>query len=155
MHCSDAVEEKITKVLVAVDNSKFSEVALEPAIVQFDSRATEVPVIHIVEPIAVSVPPPMAPGYASELRDQVKESQELVDHFAKTLSAAGFKVDTKVARGDVRETIIDSPAEWHANIIVIGSHGWNGIRRFLLGSVPEFVVRHATCSVEIVRIPAS
>jgi hypothetical protein len=38
-------------------------------------------------------------------------------------------------------------------LIVVGSHGQRGIRRFLLGSVADFVARHATCSVEIVRTP--
>ena len=49
------------------------------------------------------------------------------------------------------ERIIDSAAEWRADLIVVGSHGRSGIPRFLLGSVAEFVARHAKCSVEIVR----
>jgi nucleotide-binding universal stress UspA family protein len=47
--------------------------------------------------------------------------------------------------------IIDHAAEWHADLIVAGSHGWEGLNRFLLGSVSESVVRHAPCSVEVVR----
>jgi nucleotide-binding universal stress UspA family protein len=38
---------------------------------------------------------------------------------------------------------------------MVGSHGQRGIRRFLLGSAAEFVARHASCSVEIVRRPKS
>jgi nucleotide-binding universal stress UspA family protein len=143
------------KVLVAVDDSKFSKAALEAVIAQFRAGDTEVRVIHIVEPVALSAPPQMAPGYAPELRDQVKEAEELVERSAKTLRAAGFKVDAKAGQGDIREKIIDAAAEWHADIIVIGSHGRSAIRRFLLGSVPEFVARHAHCSVLIVRIPSN
>ena len=55
--------------------------------------------------------------------------------------------------GDIRDTIIDAAAEWRADLIVVGSHGQRGIQRFLLGSVAEFVARHAKCSVEIVRTP--
>jgi nucleotide-binding universal stress UspA family protein len=143
------------KVLVAVDDSKFSEATLKAVIAQFNPRNTEVRVIHVVEPIAFSVPPQMAPGYTPELRDQVKKAEELVERSAKTLRTAGFNVEAEVGKGDIREKIIDSAAEWHADIIVIGSHGRSGMRRFLLGSVPEFVSRHANCSVEIVRIPAA
>jgi nucleotide-binding universal stress UspA family protein len=60
-------------------------------------------------------------------------------------------VDTAVEKGDVRLKIIDSAAEWNADLIVIGSHGRSGIPRLLLGSVAEFVARNALCSVEIVR----
>src|SRR5208283_6218523 len=95
----------------------------------------------------------MAPGYASELEDQKQEARELVERIAKELRSAGFKVDTAVEIGDIRERIIDSAADWHADLIVLGSHGRRGIQRFLLGSVAEFVARHANCSVEIVRTP--
>jgi nucleotide-binding universal stress UspA family protein len=96
----------------------------------------------------------MAPGYAPELEDQKKPAHALVERAATELRSAGFKVDTAVEVGDIRETVIDSAADWGADLIVVGSHG-RGIQRFLLGSVAEFVARHAKCSVEIVRTPVS
>jgi nucleotide-binding universal stress UspA family protein len=51
--------------------------------------------------------------------------------------------------------IVDRAAEWHADLIVLGSHGRHGLDRFLIGSVSEYVARHAPCSVEIVRMPAN
>jgi nucleotide-binding universal stress UspA family protein len=139
------------KVLLAIDDSRFSEAAAQALVAQMRMPDTEVRLLHVVEPIAASVPPQMSAGYAPELEDQVKKGRELLDRTAKTLRAAGFKVDTAVEKGDIRETIIDSAAEWHADLIIIGSHGRKGIRRFLLGTVAEFVARHAPCSVEIVR----
>jgi len=97
----------------------------------------------------------MAPGYAPELEDQTKPARELVERIAKELRSAGFKADAVVEVGDIRERIIDFAAEWGADLIVVGSHGRSAIQRFLLGSVAEFVARHAKCSVEIVRTPAS
>jgi nucleotide-binding universal stress UspA family protein len=58
-------------------------------------------------------------------------------------------------RRGIRETIIDAAAGWHADSIAIGSQGRCGVRRPLLGSVPEFTSRQANCSVEIVRIPVT
>lgn len=59
-----------------------------------------------------------------------------------------------VETGDAKARIIDHAAEWQADLIVVGSYGLRGLDRFLMGSVSAAVVRHAGCSVEVVRIPA-
>jgi nucleotide-binding universal stress UspA family protein len=79
----------------------------------------------------------------------------LVGRVAEKLSAAGFKVETAVGEENARAGILDTASKWHADLIVLGSHGLKGLDRFLLGSVSEFAVRHARCSVEIVRVPAT
>ena len=141
------------KIIMAIGDSKFAEGSLNALIAQFRPPDTEVRVLHVVEPIAVSVPPQMSPHYAPELEDLVKKGRELVEQAANRLRAAGFKVDTAVEKGDIREKILDSAAGWGADLIVVGSHGPRGVSRFLLGSAAEFVTRHARCSVEIVRMP--
>ena len=142
------------KILMGIDDSKVSGDVLRAIVTQFRTEHTEIRVLHVLQPLAPA-PPQMAPGYAPELEDQKKPAHELVERIAKELRSAGFKVDAAVEIGDIRERIIDSAAEWGADLIVVGSHGQRGIRRFLLGSVAEFVARHAKCSVEIVRTPAS
>jgi len=141
------------KILVGVDDSKFSEEALRAIVVQFRPQSADIRVLHVLQPIAFSAPPQMSAKYAPELEDQGKQARELVERAAKTLRTGGFKVDTAVEKGDVRLKIIDSAAEWNADLIVIGSHGRSGVPRLLLGSVAEFVARNALCSVEIVRAP--
>jgi nucleotide-binding universal stress UspA family protein len=143
------------KIVMGIDDSKFSEDVLRAIVTQFRTENTEVRVLHVLQPIAVA-PPQMAAGYAPELDDQKKPARELVERIANELRSAGFKVvNTAVEVGDIRDTIIDSAAEWGADLIVVGSHGKRGIQRFLLGSVAEFVARHAKCSVEIARTPVS
>ena len=138
------------KILVGIDYSKSSGDVVSAMVKQFRTENTEVRVLHVLQPIAPA-PPQMAPGYAPELEDQKKPAEELVGRIASQLRSAGFKVDALVEVGDIRESIIDSAEEWGADLIVVGSHGQRGIQRFLLGSVAEFVARHAKCSVEIVR----
>jgi len=142
------------KILMAVDHSKFSGDVVRALVQQFRTENTEVQVLHVLQPIAPA-PPQMSPGYAPELDAQKQPARELVEGIAKQLQGAGFTVDTAVRVGDVRETIIDSATEWKADLIVLASHGQRGIGRFLLGSVPEFVSRHAKCSVDIVRKPST
>lgn len=141
------------KILIGTDGSKYSDAALQAVIDQFRPQGTEVRVVNVVQPISVAAPPQMAPDYAPELEQQSKQGQEVVGRAAKMLQAAGFKVGTAVETGDIRLVLIDSAASWHADLIVIGSHGHGAIRRFLLGSVAEFVARNASCSVEIARMP--
>ncbi len=138
------------KVLAGIDDSKSSGDVSRAIVTQFRTENTEVRVLHVLQASAPA-PPQMASGYAPELEDQKKPAHELVERIAKELRGAGFKVDTAVEVGDIRETIIDSAEAWGADLIVVGSHGQSAIQRFLLGSVAEFVARHAKCSVEIVR----
>jgi len=139
------------KVLVGVEDAKSSQATLQALTAQFAPKGTEVRLVHVVAPITYFAPPEMAADYAPELEDQMKEGRQLVEEIAKSLLATGFKVSTVVRQGDVREVIIDSAAEWPADLIFVGSHGRKGLQRFLLGNVAEFVARHARCSVEIVR----
>ena len=75
-----------------------------------------------------------------------KKAEQLVQRAAEQLQAAGFQ--TAIAT-------IEQASEWHADLIVMGSHGRKGLDRFLLGSVAESVMRYASCSVEIVRLTST
>lgn len=142
------------KILLAVDDSDFAAHLVHAVCAQFRPENTEVLTLHVLQPICPP-PPQMGAGYAPELADENKLAQALVQKTANELRDNGFAVSTTVAIGDVREGIIDTAADWHADLIVVGSHGQRGIQRFLLGSVSEFVARHARCSVQIVRAPKS
>jgi nucleotide-binding universal stress UspA family protein len=141
------------KVLLAIDDSKFSEAATQSVASQFRPQDTEVRVLNVVEPISISTPPQMSPGYFPELEDQIRQSRVLVERAERKLSSAGFRVSTSVAEGYAKSVILDKAAEWRADLIALGSHGRMGLERFLLGSVSEAVARHAPCSVLIVRAP--
>src|SRR5579862_3513142 len=118
------------KILLAIDDSKFSEAAVKGIVGQFKPQDTEVRVLHVVEPIMISEPPQMSAGYYPELQDRLPKARELVDRAAKMLSSAGLKVTTSVATGDARSMILEDATEWHADLIVLGSHGHKGLKRF-------------------------
>ena len=99
------------KILMGIDDSKSSGDVLRAMVTQFRTENTEVRVLHVLQPIAPA-PPQMAAGYAPELEVQKKPARELVERIAKELRSAGFKVDTAVEVGDIRESIIDSAAAW-------------------------------------------
>jgi nucleotide-binding universal stress UspA family protein len=148
---------RIMKILLASDGSKFSEAAGKMIVSDLRTQGAEVLVLQVVEPLVFSTPPQMAQGYAPEmparLHDQLNRARESVARIADPLRHAGFKVDSRVAENETRTGILDTAAQWQADLIVLGSHGEKGLRQFLLGSVAEFVARHAKCSVLVARKP--
>jgi nucleotide-binding universal stress UspA family protein len=140
------------KILMGVDDSRYAADILRAITTQRRPENTEVLVLHVLQPVGPP-PPQMSPGYAPELEAERQAAHALVERIATELRAAGFQAKTLIGVGDIREGILDAATEWHADLIMVGSHGLRGVQRFLLGGVPEFVVRHAPCSVEIVRTP--
>jgi len=142
------------KILLAIDNSVYSDAATDAVIAQARPAHTEVHVIHVVDfptnmiPEAHIYSPPTGRGRDAER----KPAQALVEKVASKLRSHGLRVSTAIAWGDPRSKIIQAARDWNADLIVIGSHGWKGLSRFLMGSVPEGVARHAPCSVQIVRV---
>ena len=141
------------KILLASDASKYSEVAARTINTEFRAQGTEVLVLQVVPTAVYGVPPQMAQGYAPELQDQLKQASESVERIAETLRKAGFKAESRVLENEIRTAILDAARDWNADLIVLGSHGEKGLRKFLMGSVAESVAHHAQCSVLIVRRP--
>jgi nucleotide-binding universal stress UspA family protein len=146
------------KILLATDGSKFSEAAIKGVVTRIVPKNAEVQILQVVEVAAYSAPPQMAAGYAPELAErkdaQMKEAKASVAAAAVDLKAAGFSTSTRVVEADPRTAILEVAEEWKADLIVMGSQGRKGIKRFLLGSVAESVARHARCSVLIERMPS-
>ena len=146
---------KSMKILLAIDDSKFSEAAIRMLVAQNHPSKTTVRVLHVVEPLETPYYPELVSPYPASLGDigklRMKAGRELAARAAKKLHAAGFQVDSAVPLGYVRTTVVDVAAKWHADLIMVGSHGRKGVERVLLGSVSDYVARHAPCSVQIVR----
>jgi nucleotide-binding universal stress UspA family protein len=139
------------KIMLAIDGSRFSEAATQAVIEQYQPQGTEVKVLNVVD-----LPLPIPTSDAAGFREvSLKQGQELVQQAERLLGKAGYKTQTAVEEGDPKSKIIDQATRWKADLIVMGSHGRKGVERFLMGSVAENVSRHASCSVEIVRIPGT
>jgi len=148
--------EKAMKIVLAIDDSNFSEAATQAVIAQARPKETEVRVLHVMEPLLAAYGG-IEGGYVVDwqavTQQQRVDAESLVARAAKTLRDAGFQVTTAIETGDAKSVIIDSAKKWPADLIVLGPHGRKGLERFLLGSISEAVARHAPCSVQIVRIP--
>lgn len=147
------------KILVATDGSECSMAAVRSVAQRPWPSETKFRILSVVEPSAPLLPVPyFSPHKMEELRGKdMQRSQQAVSSAESILSKAGIEATSTVAvpAATPKELILSEAAEWGAGLIVVGSHGRQGVSRLLLGSVSEAVALHANCSVEIVRLPRS
>ena len=111
-------------------------------------------VLTVVEPFPPIAIEPWYGGRESLVhmdKEMRRRAPDLTKKTAESLKKKGIKAQTAVLEGDARSVIVHEAEKWKADLIVMGSHGYTGIKRLLLGSVASSVVSHAPCSVEIVR----
>ena len=153
---------KATRILLAVDGSEFGDAAVEEIADRPWAPRSEVHVISVIHlpfrpnPETQSLPD----SYYSQLeRAERERAGSVVNRAIARLREGGASRETpltltsEVILGHPAETIIETAKRWDSDLIALGSHGYRGFKRFLLGSVSYAVASHASCSVEIVRKP--
>jgi nucleotide-binding universal stress UspA family protein len=144
------------KILLAVDGSPCSEAAAREVARRPWPEGSEVKVISVAE---VFRPPPepsaLPPHYYEEMETAARQRAcAIAERAATTLresQSQRLPVTTKAILDSPKDAIIEEAESWGADLIVVGSHGYRGYERFLLGSVSQAVASQARCSVEIVR----
>ena len=126
------------RVLFATDGSETSSTAAEALARRPWPEGSEFRIVTVEEPWL------MRP---SSVISNVNSAEQV-------LASAGLKATAAVLSGNPKEVILEEAKKWNADLIVVGSHGRRGFRRFLLGSVSEAVAMNAHCSVVVVRGPA-
>ena len=90
--------------------------------------------------------------YVGDLSGDARQAADgCLESTATKLRADGIEVETHCMGGDPADALIGVAEATDASMIVVGSKGMHGGRRFLLGNVPNKVSHHAPCSVMIVR----
>jgi nucleotide-binding universal stress UspA family protein len=144
------------KILLATDGTKQSDSALE-MLGRFKlSQSDEVKVVSVVDmavPLAIDVYGGYLPD-TTELEKAARDNATRVMEaaVAKTKSVSGeTNVTGEVLFGSPESRIVETAEAMKANLIILGSHGYNRWERLLLGSVSNSVMHHAPCSVMVVR----
>jgi nucleotide-binding universal stress UspA family protein len=144
------------KILVAVDDMSFAD-ALADFIIHCElSKDSEFRIMHVVEPVFAA---DFAVGFSADQRESLKEERHrlgrcVVMHIDTQLRLKFPQavITETVVDGFAKTAIIESAANWGADLIVMGSHGRGSVERFFLGSVSLAVLAKAPCSVAIVRM---
>lgn len=145
------------KILLAVDGSEFSDAAVDEVARRPWPEATEIDVLAVYEPPALPATETwvLPQNYYNEMEKASQEEvRDATNNAVERLGKAHSKlqINSETARGYPAEVILDRANRMETDLIVVGSHGYSGLRRFLLGSVSLNVASHASCSVEIVRV---
>ena len=142
------------KILLAVDGSEHSARTVETMGAHPWPSGSLIRVLSVVEQV-VTATPEVAIFSAQTIeaeRDQLfRTADELTTRFANWLCSNGLVAEKQVGRGDAKTVILQEAEEWGADLIVVGSYGHTGFKRWLLGSVAQSIVSQAPCSVYVVR----
>ena len=142
-----------TRILLATDGSEEADLAALRAVDLADATDSELHVVHVglVPKFLESYPGTL--GYYGKLYEQIEEeSRRRLRKESWRVKMAGATVaGTHLRMGKVDLEIVALAEELGVGLIVMGSRGLGGVRRALMGSVSDSVVRYAHCPVLVVR----
>ena len=153
---TDAGSHQGMRILVATDGSDFSVAAIRSVANRPWPAGSVVRIVSVPEFILLKDPSYLKTHEVKDLGEaSLEDAWRCVTAGADKLAGCGLQVYSDVpALQDRPHCVILKEAEaWHADMIVVGSHGRTGFDRFVMGSVSEAVALHAKCSVEVVRKP--
>lgn len=154
------------KILVAVDHSALQNYLLEKAmglaklmkadliivhaLSAYDEGSPGLPMraYHSYYPISDSV---AWETYQKRWEDYEQQGLNELRQLADQATAEGIKTEFTQTAGDPGRVICDMAASWQADLIVVGNRGRSGLSEFFLGSVSNYVMHHAPCSVLVVH----
>ena len=136
------------RILIAVDESEFSNAAVTSVTGRAWPDSSEFLVVSVADPLMTDIG-----GWIPE--SEKKRHQELIDTKLEQLKLGlpQHKIAGELGEGIPSDEIVRIAKEWHADFIIVGSHGRRGFDHALLGSVAESVAHKAPCSVEIIKMP--
>ena len=138
------------KILIATDGANDSELAIERAVDLARKTESELHIVYVMIMSHWMLPDNLSESQFRRLKEQ---AQEVLDGQAEKAKEAGGKITQTYLRTGRRadEEVIDLAEEIEADVIVVGSRGAGTIRRAMMGSDAESIVRHAAVPVLVVR----
>lgn len=158
------------RILVAIDTSQMSQHVFDSALAlaTANPEPSHLLLVNVMSPFDAGYPdlpvlPALDPHYPDDLPQEVVESYvqkwdsyrqpglALLDRFKQTATATGITIETIQTFGEPGAVICNLAQDWSAELIVIGRHGRTGLSELWLGSVSNYVLHHAPCSVLTVQ----
>jgi nucleotide-binding universal stress UspA family protein len=139
-------------VVVGLDGSEASLDALRSAISACKAIGARLHLVHVVALPFIAAASAQGMGWAGVVAGMHEDGETMVRRAAKAADEARVRHSARIIEAqDVATALVRVAEDARATLVVVGSHGRTGIRRVLLGSVAERVVRLAHCPVLVVR----
>ena len=143
------------RILVPTDGSDTAEAGLREACkLAQEQRGTQIRVVHVVDELLTVMPEIYGSAYDAITEAVRKSGASLLAHTEIVAREYGLTVETQLleAMGGVAgELVIKDAKEWAADLIVCGTHGRQGLRRIVMGSDAEYIVRHTPVPILLIR----
>ena len=133
-----------SRILISVEASEPAERAVEMGGRLAGAAGAVVKLLHVVHPTPSFIPLAPSEKPASD------EAERLLAKLRRKVPA-GVETACEILEGVPAEQVVATARRWDADLVVVGDHNRHALSRFLLGSVADAVVRHAPCSVLVVR----
>jgi nucleotide-binding universal stress UspA family protein len=154
------------RILVAIDQSEMAEYIFDQAVFLAKSTDAEMMLLHVLSPledpylspifmqpdtIYPTVPPERMDSYIQQWEKLKQERLEWLRSLTNKAINAGVKTGFTQNMGDAGRIICEVAHSWPADLIMLGRRGRAGLSEFFLGSVSNYVIHHASCSVMVIQ----
>jgi nucleotide-binding universal stress UspA family protein len=143
-------------IVVGTDGSDTAALAVDEAVRLAKALGAEIRIVSAYEPLRganIKGAPEGAAKVWAPLPDTLVNAT--LEQAAAKVRTSGVKVETHAVEKDPADALLEVAADVAASLIVVGSQGMHGAKRFVLGSVPNKVSHHARCNVLIVSTDRS
>lgn len=146
-HCTDC-SGGYKSILVAYDGSEHSKKALNRAAGMVEKGAHEITLSYVIPQYQEMIGFYKTAGIKDAM---MEEAQKVLDSAEPHSDSAGVPIATVIQDGHPAEKIVELAHKLKCDLIVMGSHGWTGVDKAIMGSTTERVIVSAPCPVLVVR----
>lgn len=143
-------------IVVGTDGSDTAAIAVAHAMALAQAGGGTLHVVHAYENVSLGLAAAAAgsggpPVDLERLNDGLRSSgQSVVDDVVQEGARGGVTVVPHLVSGEPADVLLTVAGQVHADLIVVGNRGMSGMKRFMLGSVPNRISHHCTCNLLIV-----
>lgn len=144
----------IRKIILATDFSEASGEAARYARWITEVLGAELKILHVFEPSGWMVPSPYyyTPGFEEWVQASIEQTRQKGKEALEALAGSfGVHTETIFVEGDTGKEIVLAALRHNTDLLILGTHGYTGWNHLSLGSIAEYVIRHAPCPVLTVK----
>jgi nucleotide-binding universal stress UspA family protein len=148
----------LERILVPTDFSPCSHAALGYAVFLASRTGGTVEVLHVIEPVesidasTTTVVDPQGKPQALAALQRARSEEQMRRFVTDVPGAKGVEIHPRIEEGHSSEVLVRIANDELFDLVVIGTHGRTGLKRLVVGSVAEKVIREAACPVMTVRV---
>ncbi len=146
-----------TRIVVGTDGSDTAKIAVEHAMDLAKAGGATLHLVHAYQDVSLGMAA-MSAGSGGPVVDLDRLNVGLADHGTSVLDAAaalctsaGITAEKHLVRSDPADALIGVATNIEADLLVVGNRGMSGVKRFVLGSVPNRIAHHSPCNLLIVH----